>query len=86
MEIAVPLYDERIRTRILHMLNILLADNVKARDLYSDGSYVLRTPGSNPPLDSQMYFAKEAAEAALHPEPSPKRISWWRRLFRRDKN
>lgn len=86
VEIAVPLYDERIRTRILHMLNILLADNVKARDLYSDGSYVLRTPGSNPPLDSQMYFAKEAAEAALHPEPSPKRISWWRRLFRRDKN
>lgn len=85
VEIAVPLYDERVRTRIMHMLNILLSDNVKGRDLYADGSYVLRTPGSNPPIDSQMYFAREAAEAALNTEKPAKHVSWWRRLFQRKK-
>lgn len=85
VEIAVPLYDERIRTRIMHMLNILLSDNVKGRDFYADGSYVLRTPGSNPPVDSQMYFAREAAEAALNMEKPAKHVSWWCRLFQRKK-
>ena len=37
VEVACPVYDETIRKQLTHMLKIMLADNVKARELKSDG-------------------------------------------------
>ena len=39
MEVAVPIYDVRIKERILEFLDIMFADDVKIRKLSPDGSY-----------------------------------------------
>jgi polyphosphate kinase len=39
VEIAGPILDEDLRKRILHILNIMFSDNIKARLLKSDGTY-----------------------------------------------
>lgn len=39
MEVAVPIYDGTIRKRILEFLDIMFADDVKIRELSSDGNY-----------------------------------------------
>ena len=39
VEVACPIYDEAIRRRLVRGLNIMLADNVKARVMQSDGTY-----------------------------------------------
>lgn len=39
MEVAVPIYDATIKERILGFLDIMFADDVKIRELSSDGSY-----------------------------------------------
>ena len=43
VEIAAPIYDDSIKTRIRNMLHIMECDTVKARQLCSDGNYVHRT-------------------------------------------
>lgn len=43
VEIAAPIYDDSIKTRIRNMFHIMECDTVKARQLCSDGSYVHRT-------------------------------------------
>lgn len=43
VEIAAPIYDESIKTRIRNMFHIMECDTVKARQLCSDGNYVHRT-------------------------------------------
>lgn len=42
VEVACPVYDETIRKQLTHMLKIMLADNVKARELKSDGKYYMK--------------------------------------------
>lgn len=39
MEVAVPIYDEDIKLRIMKFLDIMFADDVKIRKLNSDGTY-----------------------------------------------
>lgn len=43
IEIATPIYDDSIKTRIRNMFHIMECDTVKARQLCSDGNYVHRT-------------------------------------------
>ena len=40
VEVACPVYDVEIRKRLFHQLHVMLSDNVKARAMTSDGTYV----------------------------------------------
>ena len=59
VEVACPVYDETIRKQLTHMLKIMLADNVKARELKSDGKYYMKEKGTSK-VNSQEYFMREA--------------------------
>lgn len=59
VEVATPILDDKIRRQINHYLKIMLNDNVKARVLLSDGSYVKRN-SKEPLVDSQAAFMYEA--------------------------
>ena len=63
VEVAVPIYDNHVRNRIMHIFDVLIRDNVKARKMASDGNYShVKTEGE--PVDSQSAFIKEAYENA----------------------
>lgn len=63
VEIAVPIYDEMIKTRITDMFSTMLRDNVKARIQGPDGIYrKQKTEGEM--LNSQEYFYEQAYENA----------------------
>lgn len=55
VEIACPIYDEEIKRNIYQSLQIMLADNIKSRELQSDGNYIKRD-GSAEKIDAQDYF------------------------------
>lgn len=66
VEVAAPIYDERIREQIVYMFDKIMADNVQARELCSDGNYV-RVENDEEKLNSQEHFydmAYEQAQAA----------------------
>ena len=60
VEVAAPVEDERLRRRIREMFRILMKDNVKARIMLSDGSYIHERRNPDTPLKSQEYFYDEA--------------------------
>ncbi|MDE7288290.1 MAG: polyphosphate kinase 1, partial [Oscillospiraceae bacterium] len=63
VEVAVPIYDNHVRNRIMHIFDVLIRDNVKARKMASDGTYShVKTEGE--PVDSQSAFINEAYENA----------------------
>ena len=62
VEIAVPIQQDAIRQRISHILDVFLADDAKARELFSDGSY-RRVQGTKG-LSAQSRFMEEAEDAA----------------------
>ncbi|PWL47618.1 MAG: RNA degradosome polyphosphate kinase, partial [Clostridiales bacterium] len=64
VEIAAPVKDVKLKRQILRMMEILLRDNVKAREMHSDGSYTLRTPDGQRPLCAQEEFILRAEAAA----------------------
>ena len=66
VEVACPVYDETIRKQLTHMLKIMLMDNVKARELKSDGKYYMKEKGTSK-VNSQEYFMREAI-TVRHPE------------------
>ena len=55
VEVAAPIEDERLKKRIRELFRTLMADNVKARVMNSDGSYsrVAMRRASDVPLNSQ---------------------------------
>ncbi|MGC5326056.1 RNA degradosome polyphosphate kinase [Brevibacillus sp. SYSU BS000544] len=55
VELLIPIQDEQHKRRLLEILSIYLRDNVKARELQSDGSYQ-RVRTGKPALESQGYF------------------------------
>ena len=83
VEVACPVYDETIRKQLTHMLKIMLADNVKARELKSDGKYYMKEKGTSK-VNSQEYFMREAI-TVRHPEGRTKQIfiNKIRNIFRR---
>ena len=83
VEVACPVYDETIRKQLTHMLKIMLADNVKARELKSDGKYYKKEKGTSK-VNSQEYFMREAI-TVRHPEGRTKEsfVDKIRKIFRR---
>ena len=83
VEVACPVYDETIRKQLTHMLKIMLADNVKARELKSDGKYYMKEKVTSK-VNSQEYFMREAI-TVRHPEGRTKQsfVDKIRKIFRR---
>ena len=83
VEVACRVYDETIRKQLTHMLKIMLADNVKARELKSDGKYYMKEKGTSK-VNSQEYFMREAI-TVRHPEGRTKQsfVDKIRKIFRR---
>ena len=83
VEVACPVYDETIRKQLTHMLKIMLADNVKARELKSNGNYYMKEKGTSK-VNSQEYFMREAI-TVRHPEGRTKQsfVDKIRKIFRR---
>ena len=66
VEIAVPIYDEDIKNKIQRDFDILLSDNVKAREQYSDGKYRKVVAKENEPkINAQELFFEESYNRAL---------------------
>ena len=65
VEVAAPILDRALADRIASTFELMLRDNVKAREQGSDGLYrhVERSEGEEP-LNSQLYFYEQAYRAA----------------------
>lgn len=63
VEVAAPIYNERIKKRLWDMFRTLLSDNVKGRKQLSDGTYVYKVDDRQP-LDAQRFFFEEAYKKA----------------------
>jgi len=76
IEIAFPINDKRLRKRIVEqILATCMADNVKAWELRSDGTYHRRVPGKGEArLRSQERFIEFARSQALRAGPYEKTI------------
>ena len=59
VEVAAPVYDERLQNKLQDMFDTMLADNQKARYLCADGNYQ-RVTNEHAPLNSQEYFYAQA--------------------------
>ena len=59
VEVAAPVYDERLQNKLQDMFDIMLADNQKARYLDAEGNYH-RVINEKAPLNSQEYFYAQA--------------------------
>lgn len=68
VEVACPIYDVSIRARLMRDLQIMLADNVKARQMQSDGSYC-KIPVEGRKVCAQEVFMKRALKAE---RPAPR--------------
>ena len=72
VEVACPVYDTEIKKRLLHCLKVMLADNLKAREMAPDGTYRKKKAGEKQ-IDAQAVFMKEALNARRPPShPSQK--------------
>jgi len=67
VELMVPVVDPEHRARLGRILDAIFADNVKARELKSDGTYAKRD-GRKKPLRAQELFWEEARAAASRTE------------------
>ena len=63
VEVACPVLDDAVRRQISYYMDVMLADNVKARVLQSDGTYK-KKPITEHRVNSQERFMKEAVHAA----------------------
>lgn len=70
VEIVFPVEDERLKEEVKQILEIQLADNVKAHVLQPDGRYEKIDKRGKVLLNSQDYFCEEAWENARLPESS----------------
>ncbi len=80
VEVACPILDDNIRRQINHYLKVMLSDNVKARVLQGDGSYV-RKKAADSQVDSQAAFMEEAIHAKREEPDKDRTISEWIKGF-----
>lgn len=63
IEVVFPIEQPEIKARLIQILSISLNDNVKARELYPDGTWKRRKrPEGTPAIRSQRYFLDMALE------------------------
>ncbi|MBQ9947427.1 MAG: polyphosphate kinase 1, partial [Oscillospiraceae bacterium] len=67
VEVAAPILDRELADRVTESFDLMLRDNVKAREQDSDGKYRHVSRGDDKPLNSQAYFYEKAYEAAAAP-------------------
>ena len=60
VEILFPVEDDALKAEVIHILDIQLADNEKARILQKNGTYRRAAKGGHAKLNSQKYFCEEA--------------------------
>lgn len=53
VEVALPVYADDLKMQLEGIFELLRADNVQARDMQPDGSYVRRFPGEDIPVSAQ---------------------------------
>jgi polyphosphate kinase len=72
VELMVPILDEKTKEKIRQeVLDPILKDNSRARDLQSDGVYVRRVPpAGEPPCDAQQTVLDRLARRGLYAVPS----------------
>jgi len=70
VELLFPLQDRSLLKRGRQILEAFFRDNVKARVLQADGSYVRRRPDGATAFRAQQYFAEQAQAAADAEEPA----------------
>lgn len=63
VEIMFPILDEKLREKAIHILDVQLADNVKAHVLQPDGSYARIDRRGKTAVCAQETFCQEAVEA-----------------------
>lgn len=73
VEITFPVEDEDLKREIIEILNIQLADTLKAHFLMPDGSYAKQDLRGRDKLEAQAYFCKKAMNDAK--EDSKKTVS-----------
>ena len=64
VEVAAPILDEGLKNRLLDQFDVMLRDNMQARVMQPDGSYVRRERGEDAPLSAQEFFYQQAYDAA----------------------
>ena len=75
VEVATPIEDERLKKRIRDMFNVMMNDNVKAREMQNDGSYIYAERKENEePLNSQEFFYAEAYKRIAEKNEKQKRM------------
>lgn len=67
VEIVFPVEDEQLKEEVKHILDIQLADNVKAHVLQADGTYEKIDKRGKQLVNSQEYFCEEADQRAKAP-------------------
>jgi polyphosphate kinase len=76
VEVVFPVEQPDLKQRVIEILKITLADNVKARELLPDGSYRRVKAAENiPTLRSQVRFLELAAEAGARPAAVPEPVA-----------
>ena len=85
VEVACPILNEEIRKRLVRNLHVMLADNVKARIMTSDGTY-RKKDAEGKAVNSQEVFMKEALMAKrVEKKPQKKTfLQKMRRLFQKE--
>lgn len=63
VEILFPVEDDALKAEVIHILDIQLADNEKARILQKNGTYRRAAKGGHAKLNSQKHFCEEAKRA-----------------------
>ena len=59
VEVAAPVYNNKLKTKLQEMFDVMLSDNQKARKLEADGNYH-RVSNDLTPVNAQEYFYAEA--------------------------
>ena len=63
VEVATPIYDDDLKTRVRDMFKLMLTDNVKAREQEKDGNYAY-VMHETPAVDAQEAFYEAAYQAS----------------------
>ena len=63
-----PVEDEELKEKVIHILEVQLADNMKAHVLRPDGTYDKVDRRGKSPVNSQETFEAEAIEATKRTE------------------
>ena len=76
VEVACPIYDTAAQAKIHHILDLCLNDNIRARQLQSDGTYCHKS-GEGAPLDCQQQLMTDAIADSV---PVTTKKSFWQKL------